>query len=110
MTTKLKALLFLGLSAVGAQAATMTMTNALGGVSNGTNFVIGTVGFGQPANNWPGAETPAMAIDGSFGPGGRRIDVMAGADVGNGGHLNTRSLTGTPGFPVHPSGNRLQRV
>lgn len=72
MQTKLKTILLLGLSAVGAQAATMTMTNALGGVSNGTNFSIGTVGFGQPVNNWPGGENPGLAIDGLFGPGGTK--------------------------------------
>jgi hypothetical protein len=55
------------LSFAGAQAATMTMTNALGGVSNGTNFVIGTAGFAQPANNWPNAESPNLAIDGLVG-------------------------------------------
>ena len=55
-----------------AHAAVMTMTNALGGVSGAGNFTIGTAGFGQPANNWPGGEHPGLAIDGSFGPGGTK--------------------------------------
>ena len=55
-----------------AHAAVMTMTNALGGVSGAGNFTIGTAGYGQPANNWPGGEHPGLAIDGSFGPGGTK--------------------------------------
>jgi hypothetical protein len=44
------------------------MTNAIGGVSNGTVFTVGTVGTQpQPGNNWPAAEPPAAAIDGIFG-------------------------------------------
>jgi hypothetical protein len=60
------------LSAVCAHAVTMTMTNALGGQSNGTNFLIGQAGTAQPGNNWPGGEIPGMAIDGLFGPGGTK--------------------------------------
>ena len=72
MKNTLLTTLILSFATVGAQAAAMTMTNALGGINNGVNFVIGTVGFGQPANNWPGAESPDLAIDGSFGPFGTK--------------------------------------
>ncbi|HEX2748166.1 MAG TPA: hypothetical protein VHM91_09235 [Verrucomicrobiales bacterium] len=51
-----------------AGAATLTMTNAIGGVSNGTSFTVGTIGTQpQPGNNWPSAEPPGAAIDGIFG-------------------------------------------
>jgi len=54
----------------GAGAVTMTMTNAIGGVSNGTVFTAGQAGTTQPGNNWPAAEPPGAAIDGSFGASG----------------------------------------
>ncbi len=60
----------LALSSSLAGAATFTMTNAIGGVSNGTVFTVGAVGTTQPGNNWPGAEPPSAAVDGSFGAAG----------------------------------------
>lgn len=72
MIKKLLTTLTLCLTTAVAPAAVMTMTNALGGVSGGGNFTIGTAGFSQPANNWPGGEHPGLAIDGSFGPGGTK--------------------------------------
>ena len=56
-------------------AVPLTMTNALGGVSSGGNFTIGTVWSGGAVvqeNTWPAAESPAKAIDGSFGVGGSK--------------------------------------
>jgi hypothetical protein len=60
------------LSAATTQAVTMTMTNALGGVSGGGSFTIGQAGFAQPANNWPDNEHPGLAIDGLMGVGGTK--------------------------------------
>ena len=36
----------------------------LGGASDGTNFVVGQIGFTDTANNWPTAEGPEHMIDG----------------------------------------------
>jgi hypothetical protein len=70
MKSSLLSVLSLGLLIPHAGAAVMTMTNAIGGVSNGTTFTAGQAGTVQPGNNWPAAEPPGAAIDGSFGASG----------------------------------------
>ena len=68
-------ILSLILSTSVSQAVPMTMTNALGGVSSGGNFTIGAVWSGVAVaqeNTWPASESPAKAIDGSFGTGGSK--------------------------------------
>jgi hypothetical protein len=64
MKPSLLSALLLAFLAPGAAAVTMTMTNAIGGVSDGTNFTVGTAGTQpQPGNNWPANEPPSAAID-----------------------------------------------
>ncbi len=58
----------LAFSAGIAQAATITVGDAIGGQVVGGEFVVGVIGTAQPnINNWPGGEPPASAIDGSTG-------------------------------------------
>lgn len=68
MKSSLWPFICLGLSTAAANAVTLTLTNAIGGVSNGTVFTVGLAATQpQPGNNWPANEPPAAAIDGSFG-------------------------------------------
>lgn len=48
-----------------AMAATMTVSNAIGGIVSGGDFVVGSTGTVQPANNWPSGEAPSNAVDGN---------------------------------------------
>jgi hypothetical protein len=47
-----------------AVAATIGLTNAIGGALSGGSFVVGTSGTTAAQNNWPAAEHPGLAIDG----------------------------------------------
>jgi hypothetical protein len=50
-----------------ASAATMTFTNVSGGQVVAGNYNQGVVGTTPNVNNWPGAETPPNATDGTSG-------------------------------------------
>lgn len=62
----------------------------LGGVSDGTNFVVGTTGVNFTANNWPGAEPPTALIDGQ----GQKYLNFAG-DAQPSGAVITPATSGT---------------
>jgi uncharacterized protein (TIGR03382 family) len=51
--------------AASANAAVISMTNAIGGAVVGTNFVVGVAATAAGVNNWPAGEPPAAAIDGN---------------------------------------------
>ncbi|MGI8602430.1 MAG: PEP-CTERM sorting domain-containing protein [Verrucomicrobiales bacterium] len=53
-----------------------------GGVSDGTQFIVGQPGFTALTNNWPGAEPPEDIINGFKGGGGEKYLNFARENTG----------------------------
>lgn len=53
----------------------------IGGFNDGTDFIEGTVGTSSGTNNWPAAETPQLAIDGTSAKYLNFIELNAGLVV-----------------------------
>lgn len=84
MSSAIFSLLTVFALAASASAATLLSPGdaILGGVLNGANFEVGTIGTTGGANNWPGPEPPEDLINGLIGGGGEKYLNFARENTG----------------------------